>query len=407
MLRLEETPFLRFLSGLEHRGPGAGFSPSLSHRRGSQVQRCSVWFVTLGIAAWRAPPAHIWPATARPGRSPHCAAPFISSAAQGRHTRNRIAACWRNVPVPGVAAGQVGCEGAWTKVKSGCSAAGRKSRALPAPRLYLVHLCVGWLQPAGPTHNDAGVGGGIVRAGTWCFTMAARKKVLLKVIILGDSGYAHAHTQRHTTHAHYTRHNDALGWRFKRIAGVHGGSDLGQLVWALHISCTACGRARASRRAHLDYHMGAVSCVCACVCVCFCLFSVGKTSLMNQYVNKKFSNQYKATIGADFLTKEVNVDDRLVTMQVCMYVVVWLCVRVRCVCMWLCVRVNVGSHICTRVYDVNVYARVSRSSVYVRVCCVCVCAGHTRACQECIGCVSVCIGMHILAQTHTTYKACM
>src|SRR5689334_19106989 len=37
---------------------------------------------------------------------------------------------------------------------------------------------------------------------------------------------------------------------------------------------------------------------------CFLLlllsFSVGKTSLMNQYVNKKFSNQYKATIGADF-----------------------------------------------------------------------------------------------------------
>eukprot|EP00158_Paraphelidium_tribonemae_P009251 Partr_v1_DN28812_c0_g1_i2_m33635 putative member RAS oncogene family len=43
---------------------------------------------------------------------------------------------------------------------------------------------------------------------------------------------------------------------------------------------------------------------------------VGKTSLMNQYVNKKFSNQYKATIGADFLTKEVVVDDRVVTMQI-------------------------------------------------------------------------------------------
>lgn len=43
---------------------------------------------------------------------------------------------------------------------------------------------------------------------------------------------------------------------------------------------------------------------------------VGKTSLMNQYVNKKFSGQYKATIGADFLTKEVMVDDRIVTMQV-------------------------------------------------------------------------------------------
>jgi hypothetical protein len=44
--------------------------------------------------------------------------------------------------------------------------------------------------------------------------------------------------------------------------------------------------------------------------------SVGKTSLMNQYVNRKFSKQYKATIGADFLTKEVQVDDRLVTMQI-------------------------------------------------------------------------------------------
>lgn len=43
---------------------------------------------------------------------------------------------------------------------------------------------------------------------------------------------------------------------------------------------------------------------------------VGKTSLMNQYVNRKFSNQYKATIGADFLTKDVMIDDRLVTMQI-------------------------------------------------------------------------------------------
>merc|ERR1712106_456328 len=43
---------------------------------------------------------------------------------------------------------------------------------------------------------------------------------------------------------------------------------------------------------------------------------VGKTSLMNQYVNKKFTSQYKATIGADFLTKEVLVDDRMVTLQI-------------------------------------------------------------------------------------------
>ena len=32
-------------------------------------------------------------------------------------------------------------------------------------------------------------------------------------------------------------------------------------------------------------------------------------------VNKKFSTSYKATIGADFLTKEVTVDDRIVTLQ--------------------------------------------------------------------------------------------
>merc|ERR1712106_119682 len=43
---------------------------------------------------------------------------------------------------------------------------------------------------------------------------------------------------------------------------------------------------------------------------------VGKTSLMNQYVNKRFTSQYKATIGADFLTKEVLVDDRMVTLQI-------------------------------------------------------------------------------------------
>jgi len=42
---------------------------------------------------------------------------------------------------------------------------------------------------------------------------------------------------------------------------------------------------------------------------------VGKTSLMNQYVSRKFSSHYKATIGADFLTKEVMVDDKLVTIR--------------------------------------------------------------------------------------------
>ena len=42
---------------------------------------------------------------------------------------------------------------------------------------------------------------------------------------------------------------------------------------------------------------------------------VGKTSLMNQYVNKKFSNQYKATIGADFLTKEVQHRKNLMSVE--------------------------------------------------------------------------------------------
>jgi len=43
---------------------------------------------------------------------------------------------------------------------------------------------------------------------------------------------------------------------------------------------------------------------------------VGKTSLMNQYVNQRYTEQYKATIGADFLTKDVMIDDKLVTLQV-------------------------------------------------------------------------------------------
>lgn len=43
---------------------------------------------------------------------------------------------------------------------------------------------------------------------------------------------------------------------------------------------------------------------------------VGKTSLMNQYVSQRYTEQYKATIGADFLTKEVTIEDKLVTLQV-------------------------------------------------------------------------------------------
>ena len=45
--------------------------------------------------------------------------------------------------------------------------------------------------------------------------------------------------------------------------------------------------------------------------------SVGKTSVLERYVNKRFSSSYKATIGADFLVRDVNVRDMLVTLQVC------------------------------------------------------------------------------------------
>ena len=49
--------------------------------------------------------------------------------------------------------------------------------------------------------------------------------------------------------------------------------------------------------------------------------SVGKTSLMNRFANGKFTGQYKATIGADFLTKDVVVTDvfgqrHYVTLQI-------------------------------------------------------------------------------------------
>lgn len=47
-----------------------------------------------------------------------------------------------------------------------------------------------------------------------------------------------------------------------------------------------------------------------------CLNSVGKTCLINQYVNKTVPQRYKSTIGADLLSKEVLVDDTTVRLQV-------------------------------------------------------------------------------------------
>ncbi|PIO34162.1 hypothetical protein AB205_0213360 [Aquarana catesbeiana] len=45
-------------------------------------------------------------------------------------------------------------------------------------------------------------------------------------------------------------------------------------------------------------------------------YIVGKSALMNQYVNSRFTNYYRATIGADFFTKELRLDDKLVTAQI-------------------------------------------------------------------------------------------
>merc|ERR1712228_18055 len=44
---------------------------------------------------------------------------------------------------------------------------------------------------------------------------------------------------------------------------------------------------------------------------------VGKTSLLHKYVNNRFIEEHKATIGADFSTKEIMIDDnRLITLQI-------------------------------------------------------------------------------------------
>jgi len=49
--------------------------------------------------------------------------------------------------------------------------------------------------------------------------------------------------------------------------------------------------------------------------------AVGKTSLRSRFIHKKFTNNYKATIGADFITKEITVEEefgvtRRVTIQI-------------------------------------------------------------------------------------------
>lgn len=101
----------------------------------------------------------------------------------------------------------------------------------------------------------------------------------------------------------------------RQVAGSRGWADMAWLGWRPFFSQGRCIGAggilllRPPPRPRRESSLTSVAVVCR-------PRRVGKTSLMNQYVNKKFSSQYKATIGADFLTKEVVVDERLVTMQV-------------------------------------------------------------------------------------------
>lgn len=48
----------------------------------------------------------------------------------------------------------------------------------------------------------------------------------------------------------------------------------------------------------------------------FIYISVGKTSLLYQYVNHQFISTFKSTLGADFLLKQIMVDGQLVSLQV-------------------------------------------------------------------------------------------
>ena len=43
---------------------------------------------------------------------------------------------------------------------------------------------------------------------------------------------------------------------------------------------------------------------------------VGKTTLLQQYLNGKATSNAKPTIGADFSKKEVMIDNSLVTLQI-------------------------------------------------------------------------------------------
>jgi Ras-related protein Rab-7A len=44
--------------------------------------------------------------------------------------------------------------------------------------------------------------------------------------------------------------------------------------------------------------------------------NVGKTAILNQFVNREFTSAYQATIGSDFTSRQIEVDGKFVTLQV-------------------------------------------------------------------------------------------
>ncbi|KAJ6918926.1 hypothetical protein NC651_013012 [Populus alba x Populus x berolinensis] len=117
--------------------------------------------------------------------------------------------------------------------------------------------------------------------------MEMPRRALLKVIVLGDSGVGKTSLMNQ-----YPLHDDNYNFLFS-FSMIMRTSIKASLFHSCHLYIKHMSRKK-NRRA-LRYAMP-----------CF-LF---------RYVYKKFIQQYKATIGADFVTKEVQIDDKLVTLQI-------------------------------------------------------------------------------------------
>ena len=150
-------------------------------------------------------------------------------------------------------------------------------------------------------------------------TLSTRKKVLLKIIILGDSGWDTISLLHPKANLFYFFKpinsmsflyctNTFMWSRSKSVLSMTTQILFEQIVF---VSTSLCWE-----QISCDSLTHSTICPYTNQIQYLLSQSVGKTSLMNQYVNKRFSSQYKATIGADFLTKEVMIDDKLVTLQI-------------------------------------------------------------------------------------------